>query len=63
MVPVNLFHEIKDVGFDYFMSAREVADRVVEGHLVLWETDLDLGLGDAAEPGRVASVSTSPASP
>jgi hypothetical protein len=63
MVPVNLIHEIKDVGFDYFMSAREVADRVVEGHLVLWETDLDLGLGDAAEPGRVASVSTSPASP
>lgn len=37
MVPVNLIHEIKDVGFDYFMSAREVAEKVVEGHLVLWE--------------------------
>ncbi len=40
MVPVNLIHEIKDVGFDYGMSPREVAERVVEGHLVLWETEL-----------------------
>lgn len=37
MVPVNLIDAIKDVGFDYFMSAREVAERVVAGHLVLWE--------------------------
>ena len=45
MIPVNLIHEIKDVGFDYFMSAREVAEKVVEGHLVLWEADLELGPG------------------
>ena len=45
MVPVNLIHEIKDVGFDYFMSAREVAERVVEGHLVLWEHEMEFGLG------------------
>ncbi len=37
MVPINLIHEIKDVGFDYFMSPREVADGVLAGHLVLWE--------------------------
>ena len=48
MVPVNLIHEIKGVGFDYFMSAREVAEKVVEGHQVLWETDLDLGPGKPA---------------
>jgi hypothetical protein len=35
MVPVNLVHEIEDVGFDYDMSAREVAERVVEGHIVI----------------------------
>ncbi|MEO8495399.1 MAG: multiheme c-type cytochrome [Planctomycetota bacterium] len=35
MVPVNLVHEISSVGFDYHMSAREVADAVVEGHMVL----------------------------
>jgi len=40
MVPINLIHEIKDVGFDYNMSAREVAERVVEGHLVLWRREL-----------------------
>lgn len=43
MVPVNLINEIKGVGFDYFMSPREVAEKVVEGHLVLWERDIELG--------------------
>jgi hypothetical protein len=37
MVPVNLVHEIQDVGFDYSMSPRSIADGVVAGHLVLWE--------------------------
>ncbi|GAB4155123.1 MAG: multiheme c-type cytochrome [Planctomycetaceae bacterium] len=37
MVPVNLVHLISSVGFDYGMSAREVATEVVRGHLVLWE--------------------------
>ena len=37
MIPVNLVNEIKGVGFDYFLSAREVAERVVQGHLVLHE--------------------------
>ncbi|HUG69624.1 MAG TPA: multiheme c-type cytochrome [Pirellulaceae bacterium] len=35
MVPVNLVHEISSVGFDYHMSAREVADAVVAGHMIL----------------------------
>jgi nitrate/TMAO reductase-like tetraheme cytochrome c subunit len=35
MVPVNLVHEISAVGFDYHLSAKEVAERVVQGHLVL----------------------------
>jgi hypothetical protein len=35
MVPVNLVHEIESVGFDYDMSPREVAKRVVEGHIVI----------------------------
>ena len=43
MVPVNLVDEIKEVGFDYFMSAREIAERVVAGHQVLWEREVDLG--------------------
>lgn len=37
MVPVNLVHEISKVGFDYGMSASEVAAAVVAGHLVLHE--------------------------
>lgn len=37
MVPVNLIHDIEDVGFDYGMSARQIADGVVDGHLVLYE--------------------------
>jgi hypothetical protein len=37
MVPINLIHIISTVGFDYGMSAREVANKIVQGHLVLWE--------------------------
>ena len=42
MVPINLIHEIEDVGFDYGMTARDVADAVVEGHLVVQNRDVNL---------------------
>lgn len=35
MVPVNLIHAISSAGFDYDMSAREVADAVVAGHVLV----------------------------
>ena len=55
MVPVNLIHEIEGVGFDYGMSAREVADAVVAGHVVVQERDIDLSRGGA--------LATSPPAP
>ena len=42
MVPVNLINFIKIVGFDYNLSAKEVAERVVAGHLVLWEQETEV---------------------
>ncbi len=39
-VPVNLVHEISPVGFDYGMSAREVADNLVANHQVIWEKQM-----------------------
>ncbi len=42
MVPPNLVDAIKDVGFDYGMSARDVADAVVAGHRVLWERETEI---------------------
>ena len=42
MIPINLVNEIKDVGFDYGMSAREIAEGVLAGHMVLWERDVIL---------------------
>ncbi len=36
-VPVNLVKEISGVGFDYGMSAAEIADKLVKGHQVIWE--------------------------
>ncbi len=44
MVPVNLVHAISIAGFDYHMSAREVADGVVAGHLILHERTTTLPL-------------------
>ncbi|MCH7674527.1 cytochrome C [candidate division KSB1 bacterium] len=52
MVPINLINEIKDVGFDYGMSAREVAEGVLAGHLVLWERDVIL------KPGKFTANSS-----
>jgi hypothetical protein len=44
-VPVNLLYDIKDVGFDYYMSPRAIADAVVDGALVLWEREVELAAG------------------
>ena len=51
MIPVNLVHEIKDIGFDYGMSPKEIADRILEGAETLWErtVTVDLGLGKVVE--------------
>ncbi len=46
MVPVNLIGEIMGVGFDYGMSASEVAEGVVAGHQVLWVRERSIGEGD-----------------
>ena len=60
MVPVNLVHEIEGVGFDYGMTARDVADAVVAGHLLVEERSVDLTGGgretDAAPEPRGAEV-------
>ena len=40
MVPPNLIAAISEVGFDYGLSARELARRVVAGHQVLWEREV-----------------------
>lgn len=42
MIPVNLIAEIQEVGFDYYMSPREIADAVVEGAQTLWEREAEL---------------------
>lgn len=40
MVPVNLIAAIQEVGFDYGMSPKEVADRVVEGAETVREKEI-----------------------
>lgn len=42
MVPINLIAEIQDMGFDYGMSPRLVADRIKEQAHVLWNFDVPL---------------------
>lgn len=43
-VPVNLVNEIASVGFDYGMSAKEVADNLVDGHQIIWEKQESISL-------------------
>ena len=47
MVPVNLVRDIASVGFDYGMSAQEVAARVVAGHEILHERVLTIPIYQA----------------
>lgn len=47
MVPVNLIHEIQDVGFDYGMSPHGVANAIVDGHILVHESEVVL------RPGRM----------
>ena len=49
MVPVNLVHEIADVGFDYGMTEREVAEAVVAGHVLVRERAVNLSAGGVEE--------------
>ena len=46
MVPVNLVDTIRGVGFDYGMSARDVAEGVLAGHRVLWERSVPLTVAE-----------------
>lgn len=46
MVPVNLVHAISHAGFDYNLSAKEVGERVVDGHLILHERDAVLRIDE-----------------
>ena len=59
MIPVNLINEIKGVGFDYGLTAREVADRVVAGHQVLWEKELSVALEGVGRSEQKISHSAS----
>ncbi len=47
MVPVNLVHEVADMGFDYGMTEREVAEAVVAGHVLVRERAVNLSAGGA----------------
>ncbi len=42
MMPVHLTWDVSGVGFDYGLSAKEVADRIVKGAMVLWELNIVL---------------------
>ena len=63
MVPVNLVHEIADVGFDYGMTEREVAAAVVAGHVVVRERTVDLSAGGTEVEPRRATLRPAPADP
>jgi hypothetical protein len=45
MVPINLIAEIKDIGFDYNMSAREIAKGVLAGYQTIVDRKVDMKRG------------------
>ena len=57
MVPVNLINEIKQVGFDYGMSPRDVAEGVLAGHVTLWEREVNLSSPSSEDINPVSASS------
>ncbi len=49
MVPVNLVLEIADMGFDYHMTAEDVIQALVAGHMTLWDKTVTVAL-DGEKP-------------
>jgi hypothetical protein len=54
MVPVNIIEDIQEVGFDYSLSPREVAKRVVNGSHTLWDRTVILPEGKTDKPISLA---------
>jgi nitrate/TMAO reductase-like tetraheme cytochrome c subunit len=44
--PVNLINEVKEAGFDYNMTPRQLAEEVVRGHMTIFERELPIKPGD-----------------
>jgi hypothetical protein len=57
MIPVNLINAIKGVGFDYSMSPKQIADRVVAGAAVVWEKSDTVWVGSpVADEAEIATA-------
>ena len=54
MIPVNLLHAVKDAGIDYYMTPRELGDRIVEGFQVLEKSEVQFQIGMASGPVQSA---------
>jgi hypothetical protein len=60
MIPVNLVHAVKDAGIDYYMTPRELGDRIVAGFQVLRQETVRFQ-GDASEAvSQLASEGSQP---
>ncbi|HWE02091.1 MAG TPA: multiheme c-type cytochrome [Tepidisphaeraceae bacterium] len=42
MVPVNLVHEVRKVGFDFELSEKQIVESLRAGHRVVWEKRVNL---------------------
>ncbi len=58
-VPPNLIQAIQVVGFDYGLSPRQIADAVVDGHITLWERNIQLKPGRFSEDENELAQHTS----
>ena len=53
MAPANLITAMQDVGFDYFMTPRQVGEAVIAGTQTLWHKTVRFDTGISATPSSV----------
>ncbi|MFQ5524784.1 MAG: multiheme c-type cytochrome [Thermoanaerobaculia bacterium] len=58
MLPVNLVNRIRIVGFDYGLTTKQIAERVVAGHQVLWQQEIEARVGEVRTAGGTGGAAT-----
>jgi hypothetical protein len=60
MIPTSLIGTIAEMGFEYGMTAKQLADRVVSGHMPIWHYQTTLSADDAPESAQWSLVDPPP---
>jgi len=60
MLPVNLIHAVQGVGFEYGMTTKQLADRVVSGNTTIWEYEGSVNIASGNREVNFSQIEAKP---